>query len=73
MNAHTFTYHDEFYADFGDYTVFLDVPEDMVVGASGIRVSEEIAGGRKLLTYKAEMVHDFAYETIMHLAAAQRQ
>lgn len=59
-NAHTFTYHDEFFASFGHYTVFLDVPENMVVGATGIRTAEEIVDGRKRLTYEAAMVHDFA-------------
>lgn len=59
--AHVFTFHSEFYADFGNYQVFLDVPENMVVGASGIRTAEEVADGRKKLTYKAEMVHDFAW------------
>ncbi len=60
--AHTFTYHDEFYADFGNYLVTLDVPQRMVVGASGIRTGEDVVEiGRKRLTYSAEMVHDFAW------------
>ncbi len=59
--AHTFTYYDEFYADFGNYRVTLDVPEGTVVGASGVRIAEEVAGGRQRLTYAAEMVHDFAW------------
>ncbi len=59
--AHTFTVYDEFYANFGNYTVTLDVPEDTVVGATGIRTGEEISDGRKHLTYVAEMVHDFAW------------
>ena len=59
--AHTFTVNDEFYADFGNYDVILDVPEDLIVGATGIRTTEEIADGRKRLTYRAEMVHDFAW------------
>lgn len=59
--AHDFTVHDEFYADFGHYRVVLDVPERMIVGATGIRVEEVVADGRKRLTYEAEMVHDFAW------------
>ncbi len=59
--AHTFTVQDEFYADFGNYKVMLDVPERMVVGATGVRTAEEIVDGRKRLTYEAEMVHDFAW------------
>lgn len=59
--AHTFTTWSEFYADFGNYDVTLDVPADMVVGATGIRTSEQTDGDRKRLTYHAEMVHDFAW------------
>ncbi len=60
--AHTFTYYDEFYADFGNYQVTLDVPEEMIVGATGVRMAEEAHdAGRKRLTYAAEMVHDFAW------------
>ncbi len=59
--AHTYTVNDEYFADFGHYTVEIDVPEDMVVGASGIPVSETVAEGRKTLVYQADMVHDFAW------------
>lgn len=60
--AHVFTLNAEFYADFGDYDVHLDVPEAMVVGASGILVAADPpADGRKRLHYRAEMVHDFAW------------
>jgi len=60
--AHTFTVYDEFYADFGNYQVTLDVPERMIVGASGVRTGEEShADNRKLLTFRAEKVHDFAW------------
>ena len=59
--AHTFTTWSEFYADFGNYDVRLDVPAEMVVGATGIRTGEVTEGERKRLTYHAEMVHDFAW------------
>lgn len=59
--THTFVYHSEFFADFGDYTVELDVPSDMVVGATGVLTNEVVDGDRKRLTYRAEMVHDFAW------------
>ncbi|MCA9715892.1 MAG: M1 family metallopeptidase [Myxococcales bacterium] len=58
---HVFTLNAEFYADFGDYTVHLDVPENMIVGASGVLVEERVEDGRKRLRYDAEMVHDFAW------------
>ncbi|HEY8379200.1 MAG TPA: M1 family metallopeptidase, partial [Nannocystis sp.] len=60
--AHIFTYNSEFYADFGTYDVHLDVPENMVVGATGILVEDRpLADGRRRLTYRAEAVHDFAW------------
>jgi Peptidase family M1 domain len=60
-HTHPFVFHSEFYADFGDYAVELDVPASMVVGATGIRTEEVVEGDRKRITYHAEMVHDFAW------------
>jgi hypothetical protein len=59
--AHVFTFHSEFYADFGNYDVRLDVPRTMVVGATGIETEAWEEGDRKHLTYRAQMVHDFAW------------
>ncbi|NVB40374.1 M1 family metallopeptidase [Pseudenhygromyxa sp. WMMC2535] len=61
--AHTFGLYSEFYADFGDYEVVLDVPADYTVGATGVRVGETASedGARKQLRYRAQMVHDFAW------------
>lgn len=59
--AHPFTYHSEFYSDFGDYDVVLDVPSRFVVGATGILVEQHDDGVRQQLRYQAELVHDFAW------------
>jgi len=59
--AHTFTLNSEFFADFGDYEVTLDIPERFVVGATGVLVGESVDAGRRTLRYRAEMVHDFAW------------
>lgn len=58
-----FAFHpqSEFYADFGDYDVTLDVPLDHEVGASGQLVKQETEGARKRLTFRAQAVHDFAW------------
>ena len=58
-----FAFHpqSEFYADFGDYDVTLDVPEAYVVGASGALVAEHHEQGRKQLHYHVDNVHDFAW------------
>jgi hypothetical protein len=62
--AHVFGLFSEFYADFGDYEVLLDVPSHHVVGATGILVDEQaLEGERKQLRYRAQMVHDFAWVT----------
>ncbi len=59
--AHEFTVWSEFFADFGNYEVHLDVPEEMVVGATGILTNTRVEDGRSHYTYQAEMVHDFAW------------
>ncbi len=59
--AHPFTLYSEFYADFGDYEVELDLPGDLTVGATGILVSTQTEGTRQRVRYRAQMVHDFAW------------
>ncbi|HTQ02658.1 MAG TPA: M1 family metallopeptidase [Polyangiaceae bacterium] len=51
----------EFYADYGDYDVTLDVPANTVVGAVGRRVESTPHGDRRVDRYRAEGVHDFAW------------
>lgn len=53
--------HAEFYADFGDYDVTLDVPEGFVVGATGQLTSSRTEGSRRVDRYSARGVHDFAW------------
>ncbi len=59
----SFQAQSEFYADFGDYDVTLDVPEAFRVGASGTLDAKPSAHdpGRKRLHYLAPNVHDFAW------------
>ena len=54
----------EFFADFGTYDVVLDVPRTLVVAATGV-LTKAVDGpeGRRVLTYRAEDVHDFAWMT----------
>ncbi|MBM4360555.1 MAG: M1 family metallopeptidase, partial [Deltaproteobacteria bacterium] len=51
----------EFYADFGDYDVTVDVPEGMVVGATGAAAAADVDGGRRRQRFQATRVHDFAF------------
>ena len=58
-----FAFHpqSEFYADYGDYSVELDVPADMVVGASGVETRSSTQGGRRTIDFEAKDVLDFAW------------
>jgi len=61
-NCHQYHANSEYYADFGTYDVQLTVPEDFIVGASGILVSTEPADpGMRSLTFRAEDVIDFTW------------
>lgn len=61
-NCHQFHANTEFYADFGNYDVRINVPQEFVIGATGNMVNEvNLKNNRKLLTFHAEDVHDFAW------------
>jgi hypothetical protein len=70
----TFHLNSEFFADFGNYDVTLDVPADQVIAATGVLEKLEDAGaGRKKLTWHAEDVHDFAFMADPRMQVAQTQ
>jgi hypothetical protein len=61
-NAHQFHASSEFFADFGTYRVAMTVPEDWVLGATGIEISNTpVDKGRRTVVHRAERVHDFAW------------
>lgn len=60
-NCHQFHANSEFYADFGVYDVQITLPENFVVGATGLLQTEKTNNGTKTLTYHAEDVIDFAW------------
>ena len=61
-NCHQFHASSEFFADFGAYRVSITLPQDWVLGATGIEVGSAPAdGGRRTVIYRAERVHDFAW------------
>jgi hypothetical protein len=61
-NCHQFHINSEFYADFGVYEVTITLPENYIVGATGVLIKEQrLSDGEKSLTYYCEDVHDFAW------------
>ncbi len=61
-NCHQFHGNTEFFADFGVYNVRMTVPENMIVGATGVLQEEkENADSTKTYYYRAEDVIDFAW------------
>ena len=51
----------EFYADYGEFDVTIDVPQAFVIGASGPLVSTRTDGGRRIERHVLSDVHDFAW------------
>jgi hypothetical protein len=63
-NCHQYHAHSEFYADYGVYDVWITVPEENIVGATGVEVEVKKNGdGTATHYYHAEDVHDFAWTT----------
>lgn len=61
-NLHQYHGNSEFYADFGIYSVRIDVPESHIVAATGFQTKPAaVSGGRKVYQYYADDVHDFAW------------
>jgi Peptidase family M1 domain len=61
-NCHQYHATTEFFADFGVYDVKLTVPENEVVGASGVKVSEVNNPDKtKTVAYHGDDIHDFAW------------
>lgn len=63
-NCHQFHVNSEFFADYGVYNVNITVPQDNIVGATGLEVGIVNNGdGTATHSYHAEDVHDFAWTT----------
>jgi len=61
-NCHQFHASSEFFADFGAYRVSITLPENWVLGATGVEAGSAPAdSGRRTVVYRAERVHDFAW------------
>ena len=61
-NCHQFHANTEFFADYGTYDVKLTVPQNEVVGASGVLTSQATnSDGTQTLVFRGEDIHDFAW------------
>ncbi|HTM88451.1 MAG TPA: M1 family metallopeptidase [Terriglobales bacterium] len=61
-NCHQFHRTTEFFAEFGTFEVKLTLPQDEVVGASGVEVSSvKNPDGTKTVSFYGEDIHDFAW------------
>ena len=61
-NCHQYHNTTEFFADFGVYDVKLTVPQNEVIGASGVEVgSSNNSDGTKTVSYHGDDIHDFAW------------
>jgi len=66
-NCHQYHAHTEFFADFGVYNVKMTIPEDYLLGATGVEVSRtENGDGTATHFFHAEDVHDFAWTASPH-------
>ena len=51
----------EFYNEFGNYDVYISIPEKYIVASTGIIKEEKNEGGKKILHFRQDNVHDFAW------------
>jgi hypothetical protein len=66
-NCHQFHAYTEFFADFGVYDVKLTVPQNEVIGASGVELGTVTnRDGTKTVTYHGDDIHDFAWTVSPH-------
>lgn len=63
----------EFYSDFGTYDVTIDVPEFFAIAATGRRVSQNVAAGRRTERFVQGDIHDFAFAAYDHFVVIERQ
>ncbi|HSC86855.1 MAG TPA: M1 family aminopeptidase, partial [Polyangiaceae bacterium] len=63
----------EFYADFGDYRVEMDVPADHVVGSTGRLQLLRRTTDRAIYEARAQGVHDFAWVSARALEVEERR
>lgn len=73
-NCHQFHANSEFYADYGIYDVFITVPSNYIVGATGglPRQKRDNGDGTTTVEFYQEDVHDFAWTASPRFIRVQR-
>ncbi|MEO0209598.1 MAG: M1 family metallopeptidase [candidate division WOR-3 bacterium] len=56
-----YRYNTEFYGDYADWEVHIEVPKNYIIGASGYLIDSTILDSIKVLHFKLEKAHDFAF------------
>ncbi len=74
-NCHQFHATSEFYADYGVYDVTLTVPDNYVVGATGVQQSavEDAAHHTRTYRFYQEDVHDFSWTASPRFVRMERE
>ena len=71
-NCHQYHMPGEFFADFGNYEVEITVPQNYIIGASGIPLGETSnPDGTKTIKFHAEDIHDFAWTASPEMLVAK--
>jgi hypothetical protein len=65
-NCHQYHANGEFYSDFGNYDVEMDVPRGYIVGSSGSQISKKENGDRWIWNFKVDDVIDFSWTMSPH-------
>ena len=70
-NAHQFHASSEFFADYGTYDVSITVPQEFIVGASGVQ-TDSTAQQEGTITYRFQQhcIHDFAWTAYPEIGRA---
>lgn len=71
-NCHQYHPQTEYYGEFGVYEVTMNVPLGYVVGGSGYEIASKEKNDRKIVTYRAEDVIDFAWTASPHFMELHR-
>ncbi|WP_367915729.1 M1 family metallopeptidase [Leadbetterella sp. DM7] len=66
-NCHQFHANTEFFSDFGEYRVNITLPRRFTVAGTGSKIAENpVKGDKKVVSFRAEDVHDFAWAASPH-------